>query len=273
MSAATGVCPEGVESRTLVVMPTYQEAANIAEALRRVRAAVPTAAVLVVDDSSPDATADIARAVGVELGRIEVLTRPAKAGLGSAYRAGFALGLDLGYDVVVQMDSDLSHDPAALPALLAAVGDGADVAIGSRYVSGGAIPRWASHRRCLSRWGNAYAAWALGLPIADATSGFRAYRASALAAINTGTLRARGYGFQIETAHRMACAGARIVEVPIVFAERQSGCSKLSSAIVGEAMALVTWWGLRRWMHAWRCSTRTAPSAILPASPGASPPW
>src|SRR5207237_7844765 len=139
--------------------------------------AAPAADVLVVDDSSPDDTAGIARAVADELGGIDVLSRPAKSGLGSAYRAGFRVGCDRGYDALVEMDSDLSHDPASLPSLLRAVDDGADLAIGSRYVPGGSIPpEWPFHRRALSRWGNRYAAAVLGLHVADATAGFRAYR-------------------------------------------------------------------------------------------------
>ena len=163
--------------RTLVVLPTYEEAENIAEVLRRLRAAVPAADVLVVDDSSPDGTAEVAKAAGVEVGGVDVMIRAGKAGLGSAYRAGFAEGLRRGYDILVEMDSDLSHDPAALPTLLRAVEGGADLAIGSRYIPGGSIPHWSFRRRALSRWGNRYAGIVLGLPVADATSGYRAYLA------------------------------------------------------------------------------------------------
>ena len=176
---------------TLVVLPTYDEAENIAEVLHRLRAAVPTAHVLVVDDSSPDGTAEIAKSVGADLGGVDVMTRPTKSGLGSAYRAGFAEGLARGYDVLVEMDSDLSHDPGALPALLAAVEAGADLAIGSRYIPGGTIPHWAPHRRALSRWGNRYAGFVLGLPVADATSGFRAYRAETVAGLDLPTVQGR----------------------------------------------------------------------------------
>ena len=231
--------------RTLVVLPTYEEAENIAEVLRRVRAAVPAADVLVVDDSSPDGTAAVAKAAGHELGGIDVAIRPEKAGLGSAYRHGFKEGLDLGYDVLVEMDSDLSHDPAALPALLAAVADGADLAIGSRYVPGGSIPHWSLYRRSLSRWGNLYAAALLRLDVRDSTSGFRAYRAEVLRSIDLDQVRADGYGFQIEMAYRVAQLGGRIAETPIEFRDRERGTSKMSMKIVGEALALVTWWGLR----------------------------
>lgn len=231
--------------RTLVVLPTFNEADNIDEVLRRLRAAVPDADVLVVDDSSPDGTADLADKVGGELGGIEVMRRPAKSGLGSAYRDGFRQGLTLGYDVMVEMDSDLSHDPDALPALLDAVRDGASLALGSRYIPGGSIPDWSWHRRALSRWGNRYAARVLGMGIADATSGYRAYTAPALAEIDFHNVRADGYGFQIEMAYRVLRSGGTITEVPISFTDRVRGESKMSSRIVVEALVLVTGWGIR----------------------------
>jgi dolichol-phosphate mannosyltransferase len=229
---------------TLVVLPTYGEAGTIADVLRRVRHAVPGADVLVVDDSSPDGTAEIARAMDHDLGGIGVLVRPGKLGLGSAYRDGFAHGLRAGYRVLVEMDSDLSHDPAALPGLLRAIAGGADLAVGSRYIAGGSIPRWSAIRRALSRWGNAYAARVLALPVADATSGFRAYRADIVARLDLGSVRAEGYAFQIEMAYRVARAGGTIVELPIEFADRRAGTSKMSARIVAEAFGLVTWWGV-----------------------------
>jgi len=232
--------------RTLVVLPTYDEVADIAEVLRKVRAAVPTADMLVVDDSSPDGTADVAKTVAYELGGIEVLVRPAKSGLGTAYRAGFRHGHDHGYDVMVEMDSDLSHDPRALPAILEAVEAGADLVIGSRYIPGGSLPpQWPMFRRALSRWGNRYAAVVLNLPVADATSGFRAYRSSALAVLDLDKVRADGYGFQVEMAYRLARAGRTIVEVPISFGERAHGRSKMSFRVVGEAFLLVSALGFR----------------------------
>ena len=230
--------------RTLVVLPTYQEADNIAEVLGRLRVAAPEADILVVDDSSPDGTAEVAKAVAHEVGGVDVLVRPEKSGLGSAYRAGFREGLARGYQVLVEMDSDLSHDPAALPSLLAAVDDGADLAIGSRYIPGGSIPRWTAGRRALSRWGNRYAAFMLRLAVNDATSGFRAYRGSALAGIDLDRVRADGYGFQIEMAYLVAQGGGRVVERPIEFRDRTRGASKMSTRIVVEALALVTWWGV-----------------------------
>ena len=231
--------------RALVVLPTYQEAENIAEVLRRLRAAAPAVDVLVVDDSSPDGTAAIARAAGLELGGVDVLVRPTKSGLGSAYRAGFAEGLARGYEILVEMDSDLSHDPARLPALLRAVEAGADLVVGSRYVPGGTIPNWPFHRRFLSRAGNRYADLVLDLAVRDATSGFRAYRADMLRRIDMGSVRADGYGFQIEMAYRVAAAEGQIVELPIEFVDRERGTSKMCFRIIAEALLLVTWWGIR----------------------------
>ena len=231
-----------------IVLPTYQEADNAAEVLRRIRNVVPRAAVLVVDDGSPDGTADIAAAMAEELGGIDVLRRTTKSGLGSAYRDGFRWCLEQGCDVVLEMDADLSHDPADLPRLIAAVEDGSDLAIGTRYVPGGSIPRWSWHRRLLSKQGNRYAAWALRLPVHDATSGFRAYRASVLSKVDLDGVRAEGYGFQVEMVYRIAALGGVIAEVPIRFADRTRGRSKMSTRIVVEALGLVTWWGIRdRW--------------------------
>ena len=231
--------------RTLVVLPTYEEAENIVEVLRRLRAAVPAADVLVVDDSSPDGTAEIAKAAAHELGHVDVTIRPGKSGLGSAYRHGFREGLDLGYEVLVEMDSDLSHDPARLPALLRAVEAGADLAVGSRYVAGGSTPSWPFHRRMLSRWGNWYSAFALHLDVGDATSDFRAYRSSILGRIDVDTVRADGYAFQIEMVYRVSKAGGQITELPITFVDRGRGVSKMSMRIVAEALVLTTWWGVR----------------------------
>jgi dolichol-phosphate mannosyltransferase len=228
-----------------VVIPTYQEAENIATVLGRVRTALPSASVLVVDDGSPDGTADLADAVATEVGQVEVLRRPGKAGLGSAYRAGFAHGIERGFDVLIEMDADLSHDPADLPRLVAAVKDGASVAIGSRYVPGGATPNWPRPRLWLSRWGNRYVGVILGLGVRDATAGFRAYRAPTLEAIDYRSTRADGYAFQVEMAYRVRTVGHSITELPITFSDRERGTSKMSGRIVVEAMLLVTWWGIR----------------------------
>lgn len=231
--------------RTLIVVPTFNESENIEQLLTLVRAAAPDADVLVVDDSSPDGTADLADTVGARLGRIEVLRRPEKQGLGVAYRAGFAMGIERGYERFVQIDADLSHDPAVLPELFAAVDDGADLAIGSRYVPGGTIPHWPWFRRAISRWGNRYAAFVLGLKVRDATAGYRCYRSDALRKIDYTSTRAKGYGFQIETAYRVQRAGGRITEVPIAFTDRVRGHSKMTWKTAVEELVLVTGWGIR----------------------------
>lgn len=210
-----------------------------------VREAAPDADVLVVDDGSPDGTADLAEKLGAELGGITVLRREGARGFGAAVRAGFTWALDRGYDVVVGMDADLSHDPSVLPALLEAVAAGADLVVGSRYVPGGGIPRWPLYRRALSRFGNVYATTLLRLPVSDATSGYRAYRASALRAVDLTRVRANGYGFLIEMVYRVRRAGGRLAEVPIVFVDREREASKMSGRIVAEALVLVTLWGAR----------------------------
>jgi glycosyltransferase involved in cell wall biosynthesis len=231
--------------RALLVLPTYEEAENLVEVLDRVRAATPDTHVLVVDDGSPDGTADLAEAHNEVVGGVDVLRRPEKSGLGSAYRDGFRWGLERGYDVLLEMDSDLSHDPAALPSLLGAVEHGADLVIGSRYVPGGSIPNWSWHRKWLSRWGNRYAAGALGLAVNDSTAGFRAYRATTLRQIDLDGVVADGYGFQIEMTYEVVRHGGAVVEVPIAFADRIRGTSKMSGRIVVEALVLVTWWAIR----------------------------
>ena len=230
---------------TLVVVPTIDEADNISTLLAAVRAALPTADVLVVDDGSADGTPDLAAAAGRSLGQIDVLRRDGPRGLGPAYRAGFRRGLADGYDVMVEMDADLSHDPDVLPALLAAIDDGADLAIGSRYVAGGDTPGWPARRRLLSRAGGWYARHMLRLPVHDVTSGFRAYRAQLLRDIDLDTVTTTGYGFQIEMTDRARQAGATIAEVPIVFHDRTAGASKMSGPIVREALLLVTRRGVR----------------------------
>ena len=232
--------------RILVVLPTYNEGLTIERILRAVRKSVPDADVLVVDDSSPDGTADLARGLGEELGSVDVLVRPEKNGLGPAYRAGFAWGLERGYDAFVEMDSDFSHDPFELPSLVAALDAGADVVIGSRYVPGGKIPDWTLSRRMISRFGNLYAKWMLDLGVEDSTSGFRIYSSRALKVIDLDDVSASGYGFQIEMTYRARRARAVISEVPICFVDRVDGESKMSSSVVTEAFGLVTKWGVLR---------------------------
>jgi len=231
--------------KTLVVLPTYNESLNIDRMLKVLRSTVPEAQILVVDDGSPDGTAEMALSANRELGAIEVLRRTGKQGLGSAYRAGFAWGIERDFDAFVEIDCDFSHDPAELPIMLA-LAESSEVVIGSRYVPGGSIPSWSMSRLLLSRGGNKYSSWMLGLKVADATAGYRVYRKSALEKIDYTTVKSDGYGFQVEMTYRARRGGASIVEHPIAFRDRLDGESKMSSAIVLEALAMVTRWGLAR---------------------------
>jgi dolichol-phosphate mannosyltransferase len=235
-----------------VVLPTYNEAENISRVLERVRHALPEASILVVDDNSPDQTADLAEKESERLGQIDVLRRPGKQGLGSAYRAGFRWGIDRGYEVCIEMDSDLSHDPDSLPALVAPIDQGCDLVIGSRYVPGGSTPGWSFARQLISRGGNVYADLMLGLKVRDSTAGFRAYRSSLLEAIGLDSIQAESYGFQVEMTYRARQAGARLTETPIRFVDRELGTSKMSTNTVVEAFRLVTRWGLERRVRALR---------------------
>ena len=242
------------------MVPTYQEADNVGVLVRAIRTAAPAADVLVVDDASPDGTAEVADALGVELGQVSVLRRPVKDGLGNAYRQAFAQALADGYEVVVTLDADFSHDPAVIPQLLAEIESGADVAVGSRYVPGGATPNWPRHRRLLSAYGNRYSGWVLGLSLRDATSGFRAYRSDLLRAIDFGSSKANGYAFMTELAARISDQHAAVAEVPITFTDRVRGTSKMSSAIIVESMARITWWGITHRVQGLRAHRRRGPS-------------
>lgn len=245
MSDDRSMLPTG---RVVIVAPTYQERDNIETFLRAVRSALPEGHVLIVDDGSPDGTARIARDLAEQLGQISVVERPGKAGLGSAYRHGFARVLADGAGIVVSMDVDGSHDPRVIPAMIAALANGADAVIGSRYVPGGATVDWPVHRRLLSRWGNRYTAAWLGVSVRDCTSGFRAYRADVLADLDAGSTSAEGYAFLTELVRRLARNGRRVDEVPISFVDRTVGTSKMSGRIIIESMWLVTTWGVRdRW--------------------------
>ncbi|MGD0983080.1 MAG: polyprenol monophosphomannose synthase [Acidimicrobiales bacterium] len=247
--------------RVLVVLPTFNEAATIENILDRVRTALPDASVLVVDDNSPDGTAKIAEEFGERSGNVEVLSRPGKLGLGSAYRDGFRWGLERGYDAMVEMDSDFSHDPDALPTIVAPLGEGYEVCIGSRYIPGGSIPNWSLPRRLLSRGGNIYADLLLGLHVRDSTAGYRAYAATALGRIDLASVRAESYGFQIEMTYRAIGVGAKVTEVPIRFVDRELGTSKMSTYTVVEALVLVTWWGAKRLAGKLLGGGRTRPAA------------
>lgn len=235
---------EAFDMSVLVIVPTYNERDNIRPIVSTVRAHGYD--VLVVDDGSPDGTGEIADELAQADGGVHVLHRATKEGLGPAYAAGFAHGLAMGAEILCEMDADFSHDPADLPRLVAAVRDGADLAIGSRYVDGGGTDGWPWHRIAISRGGNRYASMMLGVHVADATAGFRAFRDTTLRKVDPSSCEASGYGFQVEMAWRTEQAGLTIVEVPITFRDRRYGESKMSGRIAAEAMVLVTKWGFGR---------------------------
>ncbi|MGI8700468.1 MAG: polyprenol monophosphomannose synthase [Nocardioidaceae bacterium] len=234
--------------RTLVVIPTYNEAQNIELVLDRVRGSVPSVDVLVVDDASPDGTGELADKVAAHDAKVSVLHRTAKEGLGAAYLAGFAEGLSRGYDVLVEMDADGSHLPEQLPRLLDAV-DCADLVLGARWVPGGRVVNWPTRRQLLSRGGNLYARLALGLALHDATGGYRAFTRETLEGLDLGDVSSAGYCFQVDLARRAVRAGFRVVEVPITFVEREYGESKMNGDIVREALVSVTRWGFQHHLH------------------------
>ena len=230
---------------TLVIIPTYNEVENIRPVVGAVRGF--DYRVLIVDDGSPDGTGSVAdELAAADPGAVSVLHRTAKQGLGPAYTAGFAWGLDHGAQIMCEMDADFSHDPSSLPHLVAAVVAGADLAIGSRYVAGGGVDNWPWHRRALSRFGNLYARSMLGSQVNDMTAGFRAFSAEAVRRLEPSSCNAAGYGFQVEMAWRASIAGLKIVEIPITFRDREWGESKMDGRIALEAMGLVTRWGIGR---------------------------
>ena len=226
-----------------VIIPTYNERDNLEQIAGRIRTAVPGADILVVDDNSPDGTGEIADKLAAADPRIHVLHRPGKSGLGTAYIAGFDWGLARGYGAMVEHDADGSHDPADLPNMLAAL-ERADLVIGSRYVPGGTVVNWPRSREMLSRGANIYVRIMLGIGIHDATAGFRAYRADTLRAIGLDEVESQGYCFQIDLTLRTARRGLVIKEVPITFTERARGASKMSRAVVAEALWRVAQWGV-----------------------------
>jgi len=230
--------------RTLIIVPTHNEAANIAEVLDRLDEHVPMADILVIDDASTDETRAIVRARQREHSNLRLVEREVKNGLGDAYLHAFGLGLDEGYEALVEIDADLSHDPAILPTMLGVAEHGIALVIGSRYIPGGSVIGWPRRRTWLSRWGNRYAAIMLGLAVNDATAGYRVYRAETLRRIGLDDIRADGYGFQIEMTYRTVEAGLSVVEIPIAFRDRVAGTSKMHRGIVVEAFRLVTMWGL-----------------------------
>jgi dolichol-phosphate mannosyltransferase len=227
--------------RRIVVIPTYDEAANVCQVIDAVHDAVPECDVLVVDDNSPDGTADLVAAHPLHGSTVHLLHQPGKRGLGAAYRAGFAWALEHGYDEIAQMDADLSHPPDRLPALFAAL-DSADVAVGSRYVRGGGVQNWAWHRRMISRGGNVYVRRVLGISVHDTTAGYKAFRAAALRTIEVLDSQSNGYSFQIENTWRADRRGLVTTEVPITFTDRLAGSSKMSGSIAREALSRVLRW-------------------------------
>jgi dolichol-phosphate mannosyltransferase len=231
----------------VVLIPTYNEAENIVSAVTAVRAKLPNADVIVLDDASPDGTGKLADTISESDSHVSVLHRPKKNGLGDAYLDGFRHALAHGYDIVIEFDADGSHPADVLPRLVASArSDGIGLAIGSRWTAGGSVVDWPRRRLFLSRGGNTYARIMLGLRVRDSTAGFRAYRAACLRAIDLESVKTKGYGFQVDMTRRVAKAGFGIVEIPIAFRERTHGESKMSGAIILEAMWMVTMWGLQR---------------------------
>jgi dolichol-phosphate mannosyltransferase len=228
--------------RILVIIPTYNEKENVERITARVRAAVPEAHILIADDNSPDGTGPIADRLAAADDQVHVLHRLGKEGLAAAYMAGFAWGLEQGYDVLVEMDADGSHQPEQLPRMLAAL-RGADLVLGSRWIPGGEVVNWPRSREVLSRGGNLYTRLALDVPLQDATGGYRVFRASTLRALELHNVASQGYCFQVDMARRTVASGMRVVEVPITFVEREYGTSKMSGSIVREALWRVTVWG------------------------------
>jgi len=249
--------PLAAGAGVLVIVPTYDERLNLERTVARARRAVPLADVLVVDDASPDGTGQLADELAARDGNVHVLHRLGKQGLGAAYLAGFDWGLARGYQVLVEMDADGSHQPEQLGALLGALGE-ADLVIGSRWVPGGRVVNWPWHRKLLSRGGNAYARIALGIGLRDATGGFRAFRRETLDRLALDGVASQGYCFQVDLARRAVEAGCRVVEVPIEFVEREHGTSKMSGFIVREALWKVTLWGAARALRAARAEAPTS---------------
>jgi len=243
-----------VSGGVLVIIPTYNESESLPGVIERLRRAVPDANVLIADDNSPDGTGRLADDLAAKDSHIHVLHRAGKEGLGKAYLAGFAWGLERGYDVLVEMDADGSHRPEELPRLLAQM-PSADVVLGSRWVPGGSVVNWPASRRLLSQGGSLYTRMALGIPTRDATGGYRAYRARALASLDLATVESNGYCFQIDLLWRALQRGLVVREVPITFVEREAGTSKMSNRIVREALLNVTRWGAsHRWAQVSRRS-------------------
>jgi dolichol-phosphate mannosyltransferase len=233
---------ERVSRRAVICLPTYDERENLEPIVAAIHAAVPQVDVLVIDDNSPDGTGELADSLAARDPRVKVLHRPGKQGLGKAYLAGFQWALERGYDLVLEMDADFSHDPRYLPALLDKARE-VDLALGSRYVPGGGTVNWGLGRKIISRGGSLYARLILGIGVRDLTGGFKCFRRAVLEALDLPTVECSGYAFQIELTYRALCKGFSVAEVPIVFADRRVGHSKMSKRIVLEAMRKV--WAMR----------------------------
>ncbi len=243
--------------RTVVVIPTLNEAPNIPELVARVKQAAPDADMMIVDDQSEDGTAEAARQAFADHPGSRVVSRTGPRGLGRAYAEGFRLALEAGYSEVVQMDADLSHDPAALPTLISGL-ERADLVIGSRYCPGGGVEGWAAHRLALSKFANLYARIATGMGIGDITAGYRAWRASALRSLRLDTVESAGYSIQVELAVRAHCAGLKVIEVPIVFTDRRRGQSKMNLGVLAESFVMP--WRLRAYVARMKKETTWRPS-------------
>ncbi|AAT88206.1 glycosyltransferase [Leifsonia xyli subsp. xyli str. CTCB07] len=270
---------DGRTMRSIVIIPTYNEWENIGPVVGRLRASVPDADVLIVDDGSPDGTGDLADALAATDANVQVLHRAGKSGLGAAYRAGMTWALDAGYDAIVEMDADGSHQPEQLPRLLAVLrrppgeapgpgSAGADLVLGSRWVPGGGVVNWPAHRRLLSRGGSVYSRIALGVPARDVTGGYRAFTADALRSVRLDDVESQGYCFQIDMLRRVHAAGLTVTEVPITFVEREHGASKMTGCIVAEAMLRVTGWGIAGLPRRFRRRTVT-PAEVTETAPQA----
>jgi len=231
--------------RVLVLVPTYDEYDNVGPLISRIRTALPAADVVVIDDASPDGTGELVAEIAAADSQVHLLSRSAKEGLGPAYLAGYHWGMERGYEVFVQMDADGSHQPEQLAELLSAL-EGADLVLGSRWVPGGSVVNWPPYRQLLSRAGNAYTRLLLGLPVRDATGGYRVLRRRTVERLELDEVASAGYCFQVDVVQRAVRAGCQVVEVPICFVEREHGVSKMSGGVVREALWRVTAWGLRR---------------------------
>jgi dolichol-phosphate mannosyltransferase len=259
----TTVRPSSPIGHVAVIIPTYNELANLENIVARARGAAPAADILVVDDNSPDGTGDLADKLAAGDDHIRVLHRSAKAGLGAAYIAGFGWALERGYGTLVEMDADGSHDPADLPRLLSAL-ETADLVVGSRWVPGGVVVNWPRSREVLSRGANTYARLMLGIEVHDATGGYRAYRADTLRAIGLEQVQSQGYCFQVDLTLRTVNAGLVVREVPITFTDRTIGASKMSRTVVFEAFWRVAQWGIGQHLHRSRTAARRAAAPPVP---------